>query len=534
MEKIDCFFVGYNELSMPRQRQLLRLTYGENSYYYTETNSSKLGYLKYQKELYSTSQIFNMFNKEKRIVDNSFDDINMHETFNLAIAYLGSYLHKRGFSIDYINSFNNAKEKLANLLTEDRIRTIAIPTSFYIFAYPILEIISFIRNYSSTVKILVGGTFIANQVRSLDKIALQSFFISMGADVYIYSNEGEYALSRVVQGIKNGQALEEIENIYFKSGKNYVFTKVQIEENSINNNPVNWNLYSNDMGKFVNMRTSISCPFSCSFCNFPRYAGKYRLADLEAVGNEIAKLNDIGKVSGMWIIDDTYNFPPDRFKDILRVMIKNRNKIKWQAHVRCQYLDEETVKLMKESQCEHVVLGIESGSQKIINNMNKKVTVEKYRQGISLLNEYNIMNTALLIMGFPGETSETYEETYNFIEETKPTFYQARLWWCDQDTPIYKEREKYKLEGSGYTWSHATMNSTTAYNLVYDMFSNLRNSIFESDFPIPFHLSTRGISTDKIKNFIGSFNECIRHKISNPLEEETNPEMIEKMRATLY
>jgi radical SAM superfamily enzyme YgiQ (UPF0313 family) len=76
------------------------------------------------------------------------------------------------------------------------------------------------------------------------------------------------------------------------------------------------------------MRTSLSCPFSCTFCNFPKYAGRYRLASLETVENEIRELNGLGNISGMWIIDDTYNFPPDRFKDVLRVMIKNKNKIK--------------------------------------------------------------------------------------------------------------------------------------------------------------------------------------------------------------
>jgi anaerobic magnesium-protoporphyrin IX monomethyl ester cyclase len=530
MNLIDCFFIGHNDLEMSRQRQLLRLAHGENSHYYNETNMSNRGIIKYKNKLYSTSKLFNELNKDNRIVDSSFNPLSIHETFNLAIAYLGTYLHKRGMTIDYINSFNSEKEKLAEKLKQGAVRAVAIPSSFYIMTYPVVDIINFVRKYSRDVKIIVGGTYIANQVRTLDESALKKFFTSMGADIYIYSNEGEFALSRVVKAIRDGLPLDDIDNIYYKDKDTYVFTKLSIEQNLIDENAVDWGLFEDGLGRFVNIRTSVSCPFSCSFCNFPRYAGKYRLAGLEAVENEIKLINSIPKVTGMWIIDDTYNFPPERFKDVLRVMIRNNNKVLWQAHIRAQYLDREMVELMKQSGCRHVILGIESGSPEILRNMNKKAQVEKYREGIALLNEYGIMNTALLIVGFPGETMETHKETCNFIEETKPTFYQARLWWCDQDTPIYKENEKFKLEGSGFDWCHETMNADTAMNLIYDMLFDIKNSIFESDFPIPFHLACRGISEDKIKAFLQAFNECIKEKLKNGKEEETSEEMIEKMR----
>jgi radical SAM superfamily enzyme YgiQ (UPF0313 family) len=72
------------------------------------------------------------------------------------------------------------------------------------------------------------------------------------------------------------------------------------------------------------------------------------------------------------------------------MMIKNKYEFKWNSFFRCQFADREVVELMKESGCEGVFMGIESGSDKILENMNKASRIEKYYEGIALLKEYDI------------------------------------------------------------------------------------------------------------------------------------------------
>ena len=130
---------------------------------------------------------------------------------------------------------------------------------------------------------------------------------------------------------------------------------------------------------------------------------------------------------------------------------------------------------MARSGCKGVFLGIESGSPTILANMNKSATVEKYATGIEMLRRYGIMTFGSFIIGFPGETDQTVEETIDFIRETKPDYYRAQMWYCEPGTPIQNERLKYDIKGEGFVWSHATMDSLEAMDHIDRMFLTSTN-----------------------------------------------------------
>lgn len=285
-------------------------------------------------------------------------------------------------------------------------------------------------------------------------------------------------------------------------------------------------MFSDRIKAFATIRTSISCPFSCAFCTFPKRAGRYRPMELEAYEKELDLLRETGKVKKINFIDDTFNVPPERFKSILRMMIKKNYGFKWNSYLRCQYIDRETVELMKESGCEGVFLGIESGSQKILQNMNKAADIEKYKNGLALLNEYGISSFASFIIGFPGETYDTYMETVKFIEENRPTFYRVQAWYFDALSPVFNDKEKYNLNGSRMQWSHSTMDSVEVSKLVEQTFLSVKNSIwlpqFNFDHLCTYILLERGMDLDSIKKFYISFNDIVARKLINPEDNEAN------------
>ncbi|AJQ26612.1 B12-binding domain-containing radical SAM protein [Pelosinus fermentans] len=508
---IDCFVIGHNELDINRQKQLIRLSYGESSTTYKERHKFNLAQVEYQKKLYTPVQFFNEFHNEKKDYTKSLDVFN--ESFSLAVAYLGTYLRRKGLTIDYINYFNGEKEALALRLKNNEIRTIAITTTYYTFPYPIQEILKYIRKYSKNVKIIVGGPYIAASVRAMKEDEIQSFLKSLGADVYIYNAEGERALYETVCAIKNQSGLDSIANIYYDTGDKYKFTSSVREDNDLDKNFIDWQLFKERIGTNVNLRTSISCPYACSFCTFPQYAGRYRTTSLEIVERELDLLKSIPTVTGFCIIDDAINISADRFKQFLRMLIKKNYGFKWSSFLRCQHIDREIVELMKESGCQVVFCGIESGSQRILDNMNKNAKVEEYKKSLAILNEYGILSIASIIVGFPGETHETFYETYNFVEETMPTFFQERLWAYDHQAAIHSKKTEYELKGSNYDWSHATMNSETALHLGNKMFLEIKNSIHVTEYPIIFHLLNRGLSANEVKEFLGNYNDFLKRSI---------------------
>lgn len=527
---IDCFFIGHNDMNFNDYVKIVKKM-GSDSGAYRDLN---LNFLEYRDRYYSAMDIYNEINKEA----NNGTNVELSESVSLTMAYLASYINKRGLSFDFINNFQKLNEKIINKLKNNEIRTIVIPTTLYVAPFPILEIISLVRKYSNTVKIIIGGPFIFKEVHYAEnEEQLQWFLKSLGADVYVYSSQGEEALCRVLNAIKENKTLHDIPNIYYWDVDKYVGNSVLIESNNLEENLVDWSLFKDNIKDNVITRTSISCPFSCSFCGFPQHAGKYYFSSVESIEKDLNTINNLGKVKSIEFIDDTFNVPKERFKEILRMIIKNKYSFKWHSHFRCQFADKETIELMKESGCEGVFLGIESGSQRILNNMNKKVELEKYREGMRLLNEYGIMTYASFILGFPGETKETIQETINFIKETKPTFYRMQLWYCDPITPIWKQKEDYGLKGSQFNWSHNTMNSSEACDEIEKIFCELNSSIWvpQNNFEIQsiYNLLSKGMSLDKIKQFLLSFNLAIKDKLYNKDVSEISYYSLENIKKVL-
>jgi anaerobic magnesium-protoporphyrin IX monomethyl ester cyclase len=528
---IDCLFIGHNQIDFETYEQSVR-EMGVNSGAYRDVNKN---FLSYNGKNYNASDVFNLFCNHEDSSYNSNEPVRMGESFNNGIGYLGTYLHRRGFTFDYINTFQDKKEKLAEKFGKNNILTIAILTTFYVSVLPILEILEFIRNHNKSAKIIIGGPFVATKARTLEPAGLLYLLRSMGADVYVNSSQGEATLVQLLKAFKqdHNPELTPIPNIYIKNNDDYVSTPIQMEDNNLCENMVNWSLFP-DAGNYVNIRTGISCPFSCSFCGFPEHAGKYQTAKVEAVEKELTSLENLGTVQSIHFVDDTFNVPPERFKQILRMMIKNKYSFKWNAFFRCQYADREMVELMKESGCESAFLGLESGNDQILKNMNKSVNVEKYLKGIELLKEYSITTLGNFIIGFPGETDQTVKETKQFIRECGIDFYRAQLWYCEPITPIYRQKEKFGIKGEHFEWSHNTMDSRTASVYVDNIIKSLEQPTlypqYYFDYDNLVQLLHKGLNLEQVHQYLRSFANGIKEKLHHPERKEVSYEVIRQIR----
>jgi radical SAM PhpK family P-methyltransferase len=528
---IDCLLIGNNEMDFGEYEKNVGKM-GMMSGAYRDLN---LSFIRYNNKPYTAPQIFNIFHYDENSPAGIRHPLNMGESLCASIAYLGTYLHRRGFTFDFINSFQDEKARLAEKLVEYNILTIAITTTLYVSVFPILEIIEFIKKYNNTARIIVGGPFIYTQTRTRDSASLDYLFKTViGADVYVNSSQGEAALVKIIQSLKNNSPLEKINNIYYQNNGGYVKTPAAPENNKLADNMVNWDLFAPRINEYVNIRTSISCPFSCAFCGFPEHAGTYQTVQVEQVEKELNALQEIEKLKSVYFIDDTFNVPLNRFKTLLRRMIKNRFQFRWHAQFRVQYSDRETIELMKESRCEGVYLGLESGNNHVLKNMNKAVNVEKYYEGIALLKEYEIPTIGSFIIGFPGETYDTVQDTVKFIKESGLDFYRTQLWYCDHITPIWRKKDIYKIEGESFEWTHDTMDAKTAMDLIEEIFLSIREPIwvpqYNFDFDNVMHLLDREMDLEQIKRFLKSFYRGVKEKLIEPDRKEISFEVIEQLK----
>lgn len=433
--------------------------------------------------------------------------INLENPFSETIAYLGTYLQRRGISFDYVSSFVDEKDLLIQKLKKD-IKAVAISTTFCQSIDTVNEMVKFVKINNPSVKVIVGGPFIVSVLQQVGESERQILLRRVGADFYIDSYKGEYPLVDIIYAIKNCLSFEQIVNIYYKQGGKYIITKRIAEESNLEDNMVDWKLFADRVGKCVSVRTSISCPFSCAYCAFPQNAGKYATVSIQAIERELNSIEQTGKVKIIGFIDDTFNVPPNRFKEILRMMVNNKYDFKWYSYFRCQYADEETVELMKKSGCNGVFLGFESGNQEMLNRMNKSVTIEELKKGHTLLKNYEITTIGLFFIGFPGETTNTVKDTVNFIEEIQPIFYSVQPWFCDVSTPVWIEKEKLKINGFGYKWAHETMDFNTAVESINEMRLIIKNSteLRLGDYAYILQLIDEGMNIQKVKEINSRIN----------------------------
>ena len=527
----DCLIIGFNDSDFSSYVDMVK-SMGEDSGAYRDL---ALAFVEYEGKPQRSMDILNRFYYENKS--------GPHKLFNNSdflwpvVTYLSTYLQRRGLSSDYINLFHVEKEQLREKLVKNDILTVAITTTLYVSPHPILEIISFIREHNRSAKIVLGGPYISNQVKTTEDAPLQEMFQYLGADFYVTCQEGELALVNLIRALKNQTDLDRVDNLAYRRGDGYVMTKASIESNPLEENMVDYSLFpASQIDQFVTTRTAKSCPFSCAFCGFPQRAGKYKYLSTEHVEKELDAIREVGTVTTLTFIDDTFNVPKERFKEFMRLMIRKNYGFKWNIFYRSDHGDEEAIELMGKAGCEGVFLGVESGSDVMLKAMNKTAKRKDYLKAIPLLRNQGISTYASVIIGFPGETYETVQDTLSLIEEAKPDFYRAQLWYADPVTPIWERREEFGIKGSAFSWSHKTMDAATACDLIDKLFLCVENSIWLPQFGFEqwstFYLQRHGMSMDQIKTFLRCFNGVIKQRLLDPHKSGIDSRLLQELRTS--
>jgi radical SAM PhpK family P-methyltransferase len=465
----------------------------------------------------------------------AFGDSRKYHNLDLlwpTISYLGTYLHRRGFSFDYVNLFQDEQEVFRAKL-EDKPLTVAVTTTLHVTASPIVEVVHFVKEHAPETTVVVGGPFIANYCREWDTENVTKLLRLIGADIYIDSSEGELAFTRALGALKAGESLRGIPNVIFREGDDFVFNDSEVESNSLEGNMVDYSILGK-LGSFVSLRTAKSCPYSCAFCGFPARAGKYIFLPPNLVEAELDRISESGSVTNLTFLDDTFNVPKGRFKKVLRMMIERKYDFRWNCFYRSDHGDEEVIELMAEAGCEGVFLGVESGSDRMLEHMNKSARQKDYLKAIPHLKKVGIATHANLIIGFPGETEATVAETRALLAEAQPDFFRAQIWYADPVTPIWARREELGINGARFNWSHRTMDSETSADIVDDLFTSVKDSVWlpQNGFELwsIFYLKRRGMTLDQVKGFLRAFNGAVAENVGKDAPAEISPAAVRRLR----
>jgi p-methyltransferase len=515
--QLDCIVIGYNELPFEQYESVLA-QYGQDSEAYRDLSYSfvRLG----EQKLNYVELLNHVYQQEHRNGANQTDLFKSGEMPNLAAVYLTNYLRQRGFQAKYINLFQYEKEKLAAYLAQ-KPGCVAITTTFYVLNRPVIEMVQFIRQHNEQVKIVVGGPLVSNHYNRYPQDQFLVALEDMGADIYVVESQGEMTLAALTACLKEGGDLSLVPNIVYYDQGQMTMTQRMPENNSLDRNYIDWlNFPDENLGPSLQTRTARSCAFSCAFCAYPTRAGKLTLASLETITHELEAMRQLGHVRNVIFIDDTFNVPLNRFKDICHLIIEKDYNFNFFSYFRCSNVDEEAIDLMARAGWKGVFLGIESGSPQILKNMHKAARVEQYVQGIRWLRDHDILTFGSFITGFPGETAQTAQETIDFIRQVGLDYYRTQLWYCEPGTPIYDKRDEYKILGQGFKWEHQTMDSLEAMDYIDQTFLSVTTEestwlpIWSFDFWFIPYILGKGVTLPQFKQFVTQANRVMALNIA--------------------
>jgi radical SAM superfamily enzyme YgiQ (UPF0313 family) len=252
----------------------------------------------------------------------------------------------------------------------------------------------------------------------------------LGADAAV-AGEGETQFRNVVAAVENGAPLESVADVLTPARAAAGATPSRVGEDMTRQRHPDWDLFSlpsylsRDVP--VSVQTKRGCPFRCVYCStFLLQARSVRLRDPDAVASELEILERDYGAKRVWFIDDNFNSPPAHAEAICQAMIRRGLGLGWLCNLHPGYVSEESVALFKRAGCDFAVVGSESGSDQMLANLKRGYRADAVTRTCGWLKEAGIDHWAGLLVGGPGETSETLEESLMWMEGLEPT--SATVW----------------------------------------------------------------------------------------------------------
>jgi len=166
-----------------------------------------------------------------------------------------------------------------------------------------------------------------------------------------------------------------------------------------------------DGTRTTSLITTYGCPYSCDFCSKPVWGNSFRRRNLDSVFTEIGEIQKKG-YDTLWIADDNFTLDPSFLQEFCRRIAGS--EMKWSCLSRVSGLDFETTRMMKGAGCRRVYLGLESGCEDTLRLMKKKATLFDGIRAIELFRKADVEVAGFFIVGYPGESIASVEDTFKF------------------------------------------------------------------------------------------------------------------------
>jgi hopanoid biosynthesis associated radical SAM protein HpnJ len=263
---------------------------------------------------------------------------------------------------------------------------------------------------------------------------------------FVGRSEFDYTIAEVAQG----SPLAEIDGLSYRDGDRIVHNRERATIENMDALPYVTDVYKRDLviedyfigylqHPYVSLYTGRGCRSRCTFCLWPQTIGghRYRTRSAESVADEIGRAKAFfPQVKEFFFDDDTFTDDGPRAEEIARRL--GRLGVTWSCNAKA-IVPYETLKIMKDNGLRLLLVGYESGSQQILNNIRKGTRIDWARRFTEDCHRLGIVIHGTFIVGLPGETPETIEETIRFARDINPHTIQVSLAAPYPGTELYQQ-----------------------------------------------------------------------------------------------
>jgi anaerobic magnesium-protoporphyrin IX monomethyl ester cyclase len=369
----------------------------------------------------------------------------------LGLLFVAGALEKADFEVQLLDNYHirkpleEVKQEVRRL--EPEIVGITCGSVTY---RPCIETAKAVKEVLPSCKVVVGGW----QPSYMPESLLEHKEID-----YLVRGEGEQAMVELATKISEGEdmsAIAKIPGVAFRHNGETVMTAPELIED-VDSIPfparhlLQMSIYDRaapyfDSKPMDHMNVVRGCPHNCAYCETKKLWGSRVRAFSPA--RVVAEIEDLGQnygTRGVYFVGDNFTINKKRTSELCKLMKKEKLDIEWVCDSRVDQVSRELLRDMKAAGCRTIWFGVESGSPRILEKLDKKITKEQIVRTFKLCKEEGIQIATSFMLGIPGETVEDMEATFKFARKLDPDWCQFNVFVAVPGSALYREVIEKKL-----------------------------------------------------------------------------------------
>ncbi len=381
----------------------------------------------------------------------------------LGLLYLSAWLDKHGMENEVFDTTFSTKNDLKDYLLLHRPRIVALYANL-MTKLNVLEIASFIRSEATlnNALIVLGGPDVTHNTAD---------YLANGADIIVIG-EGEQTMleiclsAQITDSAPDMERFSHINGIAYQQQDGFVFKTTPREKlRDIDDLPfpnrlkINLQQYLNAWKKAhghsaVSISTQRGCPYTCRWCSTAVYGQSYRRRSPRQVVDEIIFLQKNYDFDLIWFVDDVFTVSHKWLGEFRDELHHRAVKVQFECITRADRMSEEVIGILRACGCFRVWIGAESGSQRIIDAMDRRVDVQQVRTMIQSTRKAGIQAGTFIMLGYPGETESDIRKTVDHLKEANPDLFTITIAYPIKGTGLYEEVQGMSI--TSLPWAEST------------------------------------------------------------------------------